>query len=281
MHISFVILHYVTFNDTVECVDSIINNIDYKDYSIIIVDNGSQNGSGKKLLDKYSEDDRIDILLNEKNLGFAKGNNLGFIYAKNNRKADFIVMINNDTIIEQKDFCNQILKNYDAIKFDIAGPDIISLVDKQCQNPVPIQFKSISQVKNKIRKFYLLLFLNYLGLDTVFQKIKLLIKPNNKENELTEYQLHGSCLIFAKNYIDKYNGLYDKTFMYCEEDILKYISTRDNLKMKYIKEIKIFHKEDSSTNAKFKKDILKRRFYYKNSINSCNRLKELMLIGKK
>lgn len=278
MHISFVILHYLTIEDTIQCVKS-INNVDYDNYSIVIVDNGSKNNTGKMLVDKYNKIDKIKVILSDENLGFAKGNNIGFRYAKHELNADFIVMINNDTIIEQKEFCKQTIKDYNGTKFDIAGPKIISLLDNQLQNPVPIQFRTVEDIKKKLMKFITLLTLNYIGADTTLQTIKNKIKKDrnviNRKN-LSDYQLHGSALIFSKKYIQNYEGLHSETFMYCEEDILKYISVRDNLTMIYLPSIEIYHKEDSATDEVFKKGILKRRFYYKNSIDSCKVLMKLM-----
>lgn len=283
MHISFVILHYMTLEDTVECVESIQNNVDYEDYSIVIVDNGSKNNTGKILEDKYSKEDNIKVILNNDNLGFAKGNNIGFQYSKYKLNPDFIVMINNDTVIEQNEFCRQIINEYNNTKFDIAGPKIISLIDNKLQNPVPVKLKNKKDIQKKLMKFNILLVLNLVGIDSMVQSIKSKIKDvKNKENRgvevenLSDYQLHGSCMIFSKNYIKNYEGLYEKTFMYCEEDILKYISQRDNLVMKYFSNIEIYHKEDSATNEILKKELLKRRFYYKYSINSCKHLIALM-----
>ena len=36
-----------------------------------------------------------------------------------------------------------------------------------------------------------------------------------------DVQLHGAFLIFSENYINTFNGLYNKTFLYMEEDILR------------------------------------------------------------
>ena len=69
---AFVILHYLTIDDTIACIDSIINNIEYDKYTIVVVDNGSENNTGKLLKNKYSGSKKIRILLNVENLGFAK-----------------------------------------------------------------------------------------------------------------------------------------------------------------------------------------------------------------
>lgn len=285
MHISFVILHYMTLEDTAECVDSIEKNIMYDNYSIVVVDNGSKNGTGKQLKYKYKDNKNITVILNEKNLGFAKGNNIGYKYAKYENNADIIVMINNDTIIEQKDFCIKLVEHYNKDKFHIAGPNIISLIDNKKQNPTIKIFNNIDDVLRMRKKFNLLLKFNYLRCDNLFENILSYTKKLRKKEKVVslknkdDFQLHGSCLIFSKLYIERYEGLYDKTFMYIEECILKYISERDNLVMKYYDDITIYHKEDSSTNAYMGNGYKKRRFYYKNSIESCDILIDLMREG--
>lgn len=276
MHISFVILHYLTEKDTIECVESIKDNISYPDFSIIIIDNGSPNCSGEILENKYKNINNISVLKSTENLGFAKGNNIGYEFAKKNKNADFIIMVNNDTLIKQRDFCEKMISEYKKTNFDVAGPDIISLIDGGHQNPVYCNEISIYYVTARIKKLKLLLFFSYLYLDNYIQKLKCAIKKEGENLNFKEYQLHGSCLIFSPNYIKNYDGLYSETFMYCEEEILKYISIRDNLKMEYLPSIRIYHKEDSSTNAQYKKGIEKRRFYYKNAINSYKKLQCLM-----
>ena len=101
--IAFIILHYQTLDETIKCIESIKNRIDTENYEIIIVDNCSPNGSGKILYDKYNEIERYHVLLNEKNLGFSAGNNIGFRHAKK-IKCDFIAMINNDTCLITDNF---------------------------------------------------------------------------------------------------------------------------------------------------------------------------------
>lgn len=280
--VSFLILHYQTIEDTIECIESILNNITYDNYNIIVIDNGSPNKSGDDLRKKYRNNDKIKIIINDKNLGFANGNNVGFRYIKYSEKSDFIIMINNDTIIEQKDFIDKIIKLYNFEKFHIMGPKIISLVDGKNQNPQKVLYNNKLDVVKSIRKIKVLYLLNRLHIETYVRKIykRFFYKKNKIKNEKKFFghnlKLHGSCVIFSKDYINKYDGLYDKTFMYAEEDILYFIAKRDNLVMKYCPEIIIYHKEDSATNSILKKDYLKRRFIYKNHIKSLNELLKLM-----
>ena len=189
-------------------------------------------------------------------------------------------MANNDTYIEQEDFCKNIVNEYKNNKFHVCGPNIISLVDNKKQNPIPKLFHSIKDVKVKIIKFRILLLLSFVRADTLLMKF--VDYRNSKKGKKRiasvseEFQIHGSCMIFSPMYIRNYEGLCDRTFMYVEESFLKFISDRDNLNMIYSENIVIYHKEDSATNASMNKEYMKRRFYYENSIKSCSELIKLM-----
>ena len=289
----FVILHYLTIDDTIACIDSIITNIEYDNYTIVVVDNGSENNTGKLLKNKYSDSIKISILLNVENLGFANGNNIGFKYAKNILNSDFIIMINNDTLIKQKNFINKIIEKYNEYPFHMLGPDIISGVSESHQNPRKETLTDIRIIKKFNKHYKLFLFFNYFGLDIIVERMKKKIFPvsklptsidpklNPENKELKQVKLHGSAIIFSPLFISKHeHAFYPDTFMYCEESILNYIAAKNKLKTIYSPEIIIYHKEDSATNALLKKDYLKRRFYYKNFIKSGKVLINLMQKNK-
>ncbi|MCW8849921.1 MAG: glycosyltransferase [Melioribacteraceae bacterium] len=283
----FVILHYITIQDTIECVESILSNLTYENFQIIIVDNNSPNNTGNELLIKYKNHSMIKVLVNNDNLGFARGNNVGYAFAKYKLNADFIALINNDTIIKQSDFIEQIITKYNLQPFHILGPDIISTVDNKHQNPQALTIQDKDRLIKYINFYKFQLLLNYLGLDKILEtaKKKIISKPLvtpakrisypwNKEQ--TNVKLHGSALVFSPDYIKKYEGLNPLTFMYAEESILYFIAQRDNLNMLYFPAIKIYHKEDSSTNSFLTKNYKKRRFYYINFIKSGKVLLGLM-----
>jgi len=290
---AFVILHYLIFEDTDECIQSILDNVSYKNYRIIVVDNGSNNDSFYKLIDKYASNNKVVLLRNNDNLGFAKGNNAGFDYAKRITNADFIILINNDTIIKQNDFLDLILEKYINEKFNILGPDIISTKDGLHQNPQRSQAFNINEIKSIIRKSNIHLALNFLGCEkslfAFYKWIKNKFVKNSDSNnngydsnsnwqrEQKDVQLHGACLIFDPYYIKKYNGLYSETFMYAEEDILYYIAKKEKLKILYSPKIKIYHKEASSSDKLFINNDSKRQFIY---INSRKSMKLLLRMHK-
>jgi len=194
-------------------------------------------------------------------------------------KSDFIALINNDTIIEQTDFILKIIEEYERQIFHIFGPDILSTKDGGHQNPRTITLQNEVELKWLVRVYYIKLFLNYFLLDDILEKTKKRIfkttwiktgedfVPTWKEKR-ENAKLHGSALVFSREYINAYDGLYPKTFMHSEEAILYFIVKRDKLRTIYSPDVKILHKEDSSTEAVYNKGYRKRRFYYKNFIKS-------------
>ena len=57
-NIAFVILHYITYDDTIECVKSILNNRNLsKNSRIVVVDNGSPNESYRILEQEFQKDE--------------------------------------------------------------------------------------------------------------------------------------------------------------------------------------------------------------------------------
>ena len=75
MNYSFVVLHYKNIEETIKCINSILK---FKEkLSIVVIDNGSCDGSGQYLKKLYS-DTLVDfIILNEKK-GFSEANNIGY-----------------------------------------------------------------------------------------------------------------------------------------------------------------------------------------------------------
>ena len=80
--ICYVILHYQNIEVTQECVEK-LKRIIQKESKIVVIDNASPNGSGEKLLNYFASDGMVIVLKNKDNVGFARGNNAGYQYAKN------------------------------------------------------------------------------------------------------------------------------------------------------------------------------------------------------
>ena len=127
--VSIIIPHWNGIDILSECIDS-LNNTEYSNFEIIVVDNYSSDESVKWLKANHP---KIKIIENDKNYGYAGGCNRGI----NNSKGDYIVFLNNDTI-HKKDWLSnlvtfmnkrpdcaavqpKILNYYERDKFDYAG----------------------------------------------------------------------------------------------------------------------------------------------------------------
>ncbi len=93
--IFIIILNWNGKNDTLECLDS-AREIDFENYEIVVVDNGSEDDSVQAIRSKYKD---VIIIENGANLGFAEGNNVGIEYALLH-EADYIFLLNNDTVVD-------------------------------------------------------------------------------------------------------------------------------------------------------------------------------------
>ena len=115
--IAIVVLNYNGLGNTLDCLES-LRKLETGENSVefIVVDNASTDGSDQAL----SKLKDIELILNDKNLGYSGGNNIGIKKALE-RDADAVLILNNDTIVD-KDLIKNLIK---ALQFsDIICPKI-------------------------------------------------------------------------------------------------------------------------------------------------------------
>lgn len=93
--VSVVVLTFNNLDLTKACLRSILARSDYPELEIIVVDNASSDDTPAYLGQLAQEHANIRLILNDKNLGFAAGNNIGMAAAT----GDYIVVLNNDTVV--------------------------------------------------------------------------------------------------------------------------------------------------------------------------------------
>lgn len=284
----FVILHYLDLKMTEECINSIIDIIDYDQYYIVIVDNASPNGSGEKLKEQYKRNNRIVVLESENNVGFANGNNLGYAYAQKKLKSDFIICINNDVLMKQRDFLQRIITIEEKEKCAILGPDIISKSSEH-QSPRRIRRLSLSEVKKNIfRKRIMLLYFYWKKhlfrlkfVDKLYAKSNQRYKRNICSNNRAEdVVLLGACIIYCPQFVKNERYAFSpKTFMYGEEDLLAWYCHIKKYKTIFNPEIRIIHLGEIATQKSRTDEVDKMIFLYKNTIKGLEILKKEMNKG--
>jgi GT2 family glycosyltransferase len=95
MHIAIILLNWNGKKDTIECLES-LKGLTYKNYTVIIADNGSSDDSLTMLSSLYPQHLFLD---NQANLGFAEGNNRAILYALE-KGFDALLLLNNDTVVD-------------------------------------------------------------------------------------------------------------------------------------------------------------------------------------
>lgn len=286
MQFTFVILNYNTFDDTKKCIESIrsLNLNTNINYNIIVVDNASTDNSGKKIKEKFNQQD-IETILLEQNVGFSKGNNIGYKEAVRRYKSDFIILLNSDTEIPENDFYKIIMKRFKNVGFGVLGPNVYNPITNTNQSPfyenknIDINFVNKQIFKNKIHLVRINIqrriptFTNY-----IYKIIKRQKKGNNLFKESNnDACIHGCFMVFSRNFINIFpDGLYDKTFMYGEEDILYYLCKKNNIIEYYDSKLKIYHYEEKSSKNSFSDQYEAQKFKYNNLLKSLSILKELV-----
>ncbi len=128
--VAIIIVVWNNFPDTRECLQS-LRILNYKQYKILVIDNGSTDDSGTLVKENFDE---VIVLRNIENLGYTGGCNTGLSYACSELDADYCLILNNDTVIRDPDFLNVIVETAEKyncagitapIVYDYADPEII------------------------------------------------------------------------------------------------------------------------------------------------------------
>jgi len=130
--VSIIILNRNRKNLTDTCLRS-LEKLTYPNYNVIVVDNGSTDGSQDLIKEKFPY---ITLIENGKNLGFARGMNVGIKHALEN-EADYVfVVLNNDTAIISRNLLEELVKTANSDKkIGIVGPKVMDY-----DGPSKVQF---------------------------------------------------------------------------------------------------------------------------------------------
>lgn len=222
MTLSIITINYNGYADTCEFTESLQRHMSIP-YELIIVDNHSLNAEGARLKREYPD---ATVILSEKNLGFSGGNNLG-IKASH---ADYVLLLNNDTLIED-----------DSVKH---------LIERMESNP------AIGGVSPKIKFNFAPRNIQYAGF-TDLSPITLrnrCIGYNAKDDgsydtpHPTPY-LHGAAMLIRRAAIERTGLMPELYFLYYEELDWSSSMRENGYELWYEPQSTVYHKESNSTGA--------------------------------
>ena len=217
-----ILINYNTRNHTMECIES-LNKLSYKNYRILIIDNNSKNDNFDDIKLKYSN---VDLIYNDRNVGFSGANNIGIKYALENY-ADYILLLNNDTIVEE---------NF----LDI-------LVEKSEKNKeVGICTGRINSYYEKNRIWYAGGDINYLKGDTKVYGFDANSDTYIDEERYCEFA-SGCCMLLKAEALKKVGLMNEEYFLYYEDVDYSKSYLDNGFKILYCPDSVIYHKESVST----------------------------------
>jgi GT2 family glycosyltransferase len=210
-----IILNWNNWPDTLECLESLKNN-DYPNYQVVIIDNGST--------EKLQTD--FKVIYNQKNLGFSGGNNVGIKYALE-KGADYVLLLNNDTIVA-KDFLSEMIKVAEKDKkIGMIGPQIYFYGDK---NRIWFAGGQVNWLYNQ-------------GQMRGYNQID---KGQYDSSEETDY-ITGCCLLIKREVIKKIGLMPEDYFLYYEDTDWSLKAQQAGFKCLFVPRAKIWHKGSKSS----------------------------------
>ncbi len=215
-------------------------------HQVVIVDNGS--GADAVEILKKELEGIVTILPANKNLGFAKANNLGAEYAIK-QGADLLLFVNNDIVFTDADVVDRMAaKLAELPSTGIIGPKVVGL-DGRLQSPSPKQ--SFAQ-RN---------LLPYWG-KLVYGQRKLREKM---QSDYAETAIEGPCstvsgccfMVKAKPFTEV--GMFDpETFLYGEEMILSARMQAAGKSVYYYPEVAVLHEHGATTRKYYDRKRIRR-----------------------
>lgn len=277
--IAFIVLHYNCFEETDNCITSILNMNNQQAVRIVVIDNASKNDSYSRLKEKYDLSENIVFERNESNVGYSIANNIGLEVAMQHWTIDFAVFTNNDILFTDKDFIEKVNSEYEKSEFDILSPDIYNPHAKVHQSPISLKMaRSIEEVNRSIvlNRIALLFYPLYFKL-FVQNKEELLPGVNPEKLVYCKNVVPcGACLVVSEKLIrDKKKVFSPVTKFYYEEYILSYWCWRNKRLVVFDPNIRVIHNHGQSTKSiGNKKEVT--RFKMENMLDSLYVYKELI-----
>ncbi|MBU0996185.1 MAG: glycosyltransferase family 2 protein [Proteobacteria bacterium] len=221
-----------------------LKKINNPNVEIILVDNGSDNGSGISISEKF---DDIILVRSETNLGYAGGANLGFSSALE-RSADYVFLLNNDIDVD-KEIIHHLLSVMESPDYPHAGilapkiyfydpPDIIWYGGGDCD------------------------------MDTgICQHIDYGKIDNEMNCRIKECTFINGCAMFIKREVIEKVGFLDTSYFHTGEDVDYSIrASRAGFKLMFVPDAKLWHKIRASTGGNVKPKYMYNYYEFRNRL---------------
>lgn len=234
--VTIITINYNQLHHTLDLLKS-LEHVTYPDVEVIVVDNASTVNPKDIINHAYPN---VKVLVSEKNLGFAGGNNLGIAEAT----GEYVLFLNNDTEVDPG-FLEPLVQLFQSnpkagaasSKIIYHNSDnIIQYAGSTCLNPYTGRNKRIGYME----------------------------KDMGQHDSLRETDLaHGCAMMVPKRVIDQVGMMPELFFLYYEEIDWCESIKRAGYKIYCVPTSKVFHKESMSVG---KKSTLKTYYMTRNRL---------------
>jgi len=220
--LSIIIVNLNNKNLILDCIDSINKEGSGTDLEIIVVDNGSTDGSVAAIRNfKFQISNfKLIIIENDENLGYSKANNQGMEKAK----GKYILLLNSDTIVKRGALGKLLNFAKRQKNTGVVGPKLLN--KNGSLQPSCFRFPTI---KNALREYWL-------GEQGLFEKY---VPPGSEPSEVNA--VVGAAFLITPKALKKVGLLDERYFAYFEDiDYCRQVWSR-GLSVYYYPKAEIIH----------------------------------------
>ncbi|HEY4690056.1 MAG TPA: glycosyltransferase family 2 protein [Anaerolineae bacterium] len=247
--VSIIILSWNTLSLLANCLRSIPQGIGTLDVEILVVDNGSSDGSQEMVRQQFPH---VCLIENGQNLGFARANNQAMA-ASHGR---YVLLLNSDTIVQPK-----------AIEAMVACADAdstIGVVGAQLLNADGSFQASHTRFPTLWHEFLILSRLGRLWYGSWYPSHG----PGQSQQPADADYVEGACLLARREAVTQVGGLDEGYFMYAEEVDWCFNMRRAGWRVAYVPQARIIHLSGGSSKSSTRREALlyrgRVRFFRKN-----------------
>ena len=220
--VCIILLNWNSGDLTAECLRS-IERIQYQNFYVIVVDNGSTDGSAERLREEFPW---IRVMCNGANLGFAEGNNRGIVAALGDPATEYLLILNNDTVVDE-----HILREFQAAAEGHSDAGMFTAKIYYFE-PRDVLWFAGSTVNLWTLSF------RHIGMG---------------EKDAGQYDcpreigfVTGCCMFVRREVIERVGAFEPGFFIYCEDTDWSLRVRRAGFRLLYVPTAKLWHKESAS-----------------------------------
>ncbi len=227
--LSIIIITFNTKKITQSCIESIVKSIKTISYEIIVVDNGSTDGTVEHLKKLSRSDEKIRTLINGTNIGFGKANNQAVRTANSN----YILFLNSDIVVlngaveKLFAFFKKNIKMAQFLGGKLLNKDLSPQASCGPEYSLPMIFA------------HLFLRGDYIGL-TRYSPDKI------KEVDWVS----GACILTTKEYFEKSGSFDENIFMYMDEIDLFFRARKNGMRIFFYPVAQFIHLGSASSGSR-------------------------------